>query len=77
MKLKSLLTTAILTMVTLVMYIPSVLAQIPDPGSDPDDIPLDGGLSMLIAAGVAYGAKKAYDKRKKEPKAPVNSKEVE
>ncbi|HRP33885.1 MAG TPA: hypothetical protein PKV73_18435 [Agriterribacter sp.] len=78
MKLKSLLTTAILTMVTLVMYIPTVMAQLPDdPGVDPDDIPLDGGLSMLIAAGVAYGAKKAYDKRKKEPKAPVNSKEVE
>lgn len=78
MKLKSLLTTAILTVMSMALFIPSVLAQLPDnPGVDPDDIPLDGGLSLLIAAGVAYGAKKAYDKRKKEPKASNDLKEVE
>lgn len=78
MKLKSLLTTAILTVVSLLMYVPSLLAQMPgDPGTDPDEIPIDGGLSLLIAAGVAYGAKKAYDKRKKEPKIPGDLKEVE
>lgn len=27
-------------------------------------IPLDGGLSFLVAAGIAYGAKKAYDNKK-------------
>lgn len=26
--------------------------------------PFDGGASLLIAAGVAYGVKKAYNKRK-------------
>ena len=26
--------------------------------------PFDGGASLLIAAGVAYGIKKAYNKRK-------------
>ena len=31
--------------------------------SDPN-VPIDGGLSVLLAAGAAYGAKKAYDKRK-------------
>jgi hypothetical protein len=36
----------------------------PDPGSDPD-APIDGGVSLLIAAGVGYGLKKANDKRKK------------
>lgn len=78
MKLKPFLTTAILTVVCFVMYIPSLLAQLPDdPGVDPDEIPLDGGLSLLIAAGVAYGAKKAYDKRKKEPKAQDDLKKVE
>lgn len=77
MKLKPFLTTAILTVVCFVMYIPSLLAQLPDdPGQDPD-IPIDGGLSLLIAAGVAYGAKKAYDKRKKEPKAQDDQKKVE
>lgn len=40
------------------------------PGPDPDPgpggaIPIDGGISLVIAAGVAYAAKKGYDKRKK------------
>ena len=77
MKLRSLLTTAILTVVSLFMYLPSVLAQLPDPGGDPDEIPIDGGLSLLIAAGVAYGAKKAYDKRKKGPKVQDDLKKIE
>lgn len=39
----------------------------PDPGCDPDDplCPIDGGLSLLIAAGIGLGAKKAYDRKKK------------
>lgn len=78
MKLKSLLTTAMLTAFSFIMYIPTVLAQLPDdPGVDPDEIPIDGGLSLLIAAGVAYGAKKAYDKRKKDKTVQRNSKEIE
>jgi len=41
------------------------------PGGDPPcwpppcTIPLDGGISLLIAAGVALGGKKFYDFRKK------------
>jgi hypothetical protein len=31
----------------------------------PCTIPLDGGISLLIAAGVALGGKKLYDFRKK------------
>lgn len=31
----------------------------------PCTIPLDGGISLLIAAGVALGGKKVYDLRKK------------
>ncbi len=63
MKLKTLLTAVFL--VCALSYAPSLLAQPVDPGGDPD-VPIDGGVSLLIAAGVAYGAKKAYDKRKKE-----------
>lgn len=41
-----------------------------DPGPDPDppptEIPFDGGLSLVLAAGVAYAAKKGIDKRKKQ-----------
>jgi len=35
-----------------------------DEGGDPDAIPLDGGISILLAAGAAYGAKKVYDFRR-------------
>jgi hypothetical protein len=30
-----------------------------------DEAPIDGGLSLLVAAGVGYGAKKVKDMRKK------------
>jgi hypothetical protein len=35
----------------------------PDGFGDPsgDDVPVDGGLSLFIAAGVGYGIKKAKD----------------
>ncbi len=41
------------------------IAQPPDPLEDDPGVPLDGGLSVLIAAGVGYGAKKIHDARKK------------
>ena len=40
----------------------AVLAQQNPP--NPGGVPIDGGLSFLLAAGVGYGAKKAYDARK-------------
>jgi len=40
------------------------MAQAPDPGDCPTCIPIDGGLSLLIAAGVGYGIKKVRDGRK-------------
>ncbi|HTN45236.1 MAG TPA: hypothetical protein VL098_02745 [Flavipsychrobacter sp.] len=42
----------------------------PDPGGDPDEpVPVDGGISLLVAAGVGYGAKKLHDaKKNKEAK---------
>ena len=35
------------------------------PPPPPPSIPIDGGISVLIAAGAAFGAKKIYDKYKK------------
>jgi hypothetical protein len=29
-----------------------------------DGVPIDGGLSLLLAAGLGYGAKKMYDSQK-------------
>jgi hypothetical protein len=34
------------------------------PGNPDNNAPIDGGLSLLVAAGVGYGAKKLRDKRK-------------
>lgn len=35
------------------------------PGFGEPCIPIDGGISLLIAAGLAYGGKRAYDSRKR------------
>lgn len=46
------------------LNIQSVFAQ-QSPGTDPNqDIPIDGGASLLAAAGVAYGVKKYRDYKK-------------
>ncbi len=31
-----------------------------------EDVPIDGGLSLLVAAGVGYGAKKLREKRNRK-----------
>lgn len=47
---------------------------LPDPTTDPDQgIPLDGGLSLLVAAGIGYGVKKVRDNRKKKNIVPLNN----
>lgn len=40
-------------------------AQLDDFTGDPDS-PIDGGVSILIAAGVGYGIKKAKENRKQK-----------
>ena len=35
----------------------------PDAGGDPNNAPIDGGLSLLVAAGVGYGAKRLKEKK--------------
>ena len=37
----------------------------PTPTAPPTQVPIDGGIVILAAAGAAYGAKKIYNKRKK------------
>jgi hypothetical protein len=45
-----------------------------DPGGDPDEnAPFDGGISLLVAAGIGYAVKKGYDKRKRNKEAKENS----
>jgi hypothetical protein len=54
----------IMSVLFLLVSFKDVLAQGDDPGNpggDPGLIPVDGGLAFLVAAGLGYGAKKAYD----------------
>ncbi|MDQ6755746.1 MAG: hypothetical protein M3004_02315 [Bacteroidota bacterium] len=46
--------------------LPSLLHAQGGPGGDPDAVPVDGGLSILAAAGVAYSVKKIKEHRKKK-----------
>lgn len=46
-------------------------AQIGDPGDDPD-APIDGGVTLLVAAGVGYGIKKVKDSRRKSQSAHIS-----
>jgi hypothetical protein len=45
--------------------VPKISSAQIDPGSDPD-APIDGGVGLLVAAGVGYGLKKVREKRKKQ-----------
>lgn len=49
----------------LVLIVPNLLMAQGPP--DPSDafVPIDGGLSLLVAAALGYGSKKMYDKIKK------------
>ena len=66
--MKSILSKAVLLSVVLVVMIclPSLVhaQSLPDPGNA--DAPIDGGVSILIAAGVGYGVKKVKAHRKKK-----------
>lgn len=44
----------------------AAIAQPPDPLDEDAGAPLDGGVSILVAAGVGYGVKKVRDARKKK-----------
>jgi hypothetical protein len=48
--------------------LPALLhAQAPGFGDDTiDEVPVDGGLSLLVAAGIGYGIKKVKEQRKKK-----------
>jgi hypothetical protein len=45
--------------------VPCALHAQPGFGDDVDDVPLDGGLSLLVAAGVGYGVRKLKGRKEK------------
>ncbi len=61
---KTLFLTLLLTFAGLVIS-QVALAQPPPPPMNPTSVPIDGGLSILLAAGAGLGAKKAWDLRQK------------
>ncbi len=63
MKLK--LSTIELLILIALFLVPSLLHAQPGFGDDVDDVPIDGGLSLLVAAGVGYGIKKVKAHKKK------------
>lgn len=56
-----LLTAVLMIIITAIPF----FAMAQDPGGGPD-VPIDGGLTVLIAAGAAYGIKKYRDHKKKQ-----------
>lgn len=63
MKLKT--STIQLVILAACFLVPCLLHAQPGFGDDVDDVPIDGGLSLLVAAGVGYGVKKIKASRKK------------
>ncbi len=54
----------LILIIFIIMALPTLAsAQIDGLPSDPENAPIDGGLSLLVAAGVGYGAKKLRAKK--------------
>lgn len=54
-----------LLLASLILISGSVLAQGPPPPPTPSPaVPIDGGLGILLAAGIALGGKKVWDKKR-------------
>jgi hypothetical protein len=49
----------------ILFLLPSILHAQPGFGDDVDDVPIDGGLCLLIAAGIGYAAKKLSKPKQK------------
>jgi len=55
-----------LLLLACIIAIPVIsFAQSAPASTDVTDLPIDGGISLLVAAGIGYGAKKLYNKKKK------------
>ena len=52
-----------LSVLLLVLVFPAISHAQPGFTDDTTDVPVDGGLSLLVAAGVGYGAKKLRGKK--------------
>ena len=56
----------ILMLIGIINLLPAVAKAQISFGTEDPDAPIDGGVSVLIVAGVGYGIKKAKENRKKK-----------
>ena len=56
----------LITLTTIILFINELAIAQPSLPVSPDQAPIDGGLSLLAAAGGAYAVKKLREKRKSE-----------
>jgi len=52
----------------LILALPILVQAQPDFEDDVQDVPLDGGTTLLLATGVAYGIKRYRDRQNKKRK---------
>lgn len=69
MKMRNQIISSMILAVIVLLAPVMAMAQFPpfDPGGNPD-VPIDGGLSVLLAAGAGYVVKKGYDRKKRKEK---------
>jgi hypothetical protein len=60
--LKGIVSLVMLNILSIIMVIAQSGGATPDPIPS-NAVPIDGGVGFLVAAGVAYGAKKLYAKK--------------
>jgi hypothetical protein len=56
--------TVMLLMLLCIVAIGAFADGLTDPGDDPGNAPVDGGLSLLLAGGIGYGIKQLRKKQK-------------
>ncbi len=64
MKLKTTKALCYIILLCILFILPTFLHAQPVFDDDVNDVPIDGGLSLLVAAGVGYGAKKLKNRKK-------------
>ncbi len=65
--IKKLRLVLVISMIAVPTFLMAQIAPPPPPGdgeNNTQDVPFDGGVSLLVAAGLGYGLKKVYDKDK-------------
>jgi hypothetical protein len=62
---KSLKIFKLMMVAVLILSTTAVFAQAPTLPDDPENVPIDGGLSLLVAAGVGYAVKRKKDQASK------------